>query len=219
MNQSAAAAAGAVVQRPKFLRKITPKTVTDEVGINLLALNRPVQAQELYKLYGRIQRTKMTTTTLGESMGFLGDFRAVTPDGKRFMSGKAYIPVIDSMIYSSLQAAQDADQGGDPKAVLQVAVSIGIKPAPTNKPSMTGYEFDVQMLTQPAEDDPLARLEAQTAEQLALSGPGGAALAAGASPAASTTSTAGASSDAPGAASGSQAPAGKSAGKSGAKGG
>ena len=157
--------------RPKFLRKITPKTVTEEMGINLLALNRPVQPQELYKLYCRITGTKMTTTTLGESMGFLGDFRAVTPDGKRFMSGKAYIPVIDSMLYSALQSARDPETGGDAKNVLQVAVSIAIKPAPTNKPSMTGYEFDVQTLSDPAEDDPLTALEQQTMAKLALPGP------------------------------------------------
>jgi hypothetical protein len=157
--------------RPKLLRKITPKTITEEMGINLLALNRPVQPQELYKLYCRITGTKMTTTTLGESMGFLGDFRAVTPDGRRFISGKTYIPVVDSMLFSALQDARDPDSGGDPKAVLQTAVSIAIKPAPTNKPSMTGYEFDVQILTQPSEDDPLSRLERDTAEQLKLPGP------------------------------------------------
>lgn len=164
--------ASSAPSRPKFLRKITPKTVSEEVGINLLALARPVEARELYKLYARIASTKMTTTTLGESMGFLGDFRAVTPDGKRFMSGKAYIPVMDSVLYSALCNAQDADAGGDPKAVLQTAVSIGIKPAPANKPSMTGYEFDVQILTEPNEDDPLERLERDTqAKQLALAGP------------------------------------------------
>jgi hypothetical protein len=165
-----ASAQTVAVSRPKLLRKITPKTVTEEVGINLLALNRPVEKQELYKLYARISGTKMTTTTLGESMGFLGDFRAVTPSGKRFMAAKAYIPVIDSMIYSALENARDQDAGGDPKAVLQIAISIGIKPAPTNKPSMTGYEFDVQILSQPAEDDPLERLERETT-QLALAGP------------------------------------------------
>jgi hypothetical protein len=169
MNASVSTVA---VARPTFLRKITPKTVTAEVGIDLLSLNRPVQARELYKLYCRIQRTKMTTTTLGESMGFLGDFRAVTPEGKRFMSGKAYIPVMDSILYSSLADAQDPETG-DPKAVLQVAISIGIKPAPVGKPSMTGYEFDVQIISQPSEDDPLERLERETtqAQQLALGSP------------------------------------------------
>lgn len=172
MNATSTVVGASAPSRPKFLRKITPKTVTEEVGINLLQLQRPVQPQVLYKLYARISSTKMTTTTLGESMGFLGDFRAVTPDGKRFMSGKAYIPVMDSVLYSALRNAQDADAGGDPKAVLQTAVSIGIKPAPANKPSMTGYEFDVQILTEPNEDDPLERLERDTeARQLALAGP------------------------------------------------
>jgi len=171
--------------RPKFLKKITPKTVTDEVGINLgdrewviLNVKAPLV---LYDLYGTINRIKTGHTDKGDWTAFVGRFQAVTPDGREFDSGKTHIPVLEDILYSALTAAQETD----PKAAIEIAIRVSVKPAPKEKPSATGYEYDVQRLIDARnEADPIARLRAEANANL-LTGPS---LAGGTS--ASDTSTA-----------------------------
>lgn len=152
-------------RRPKFLRKISAKTITTELGINLLELgnHRPIPAQELYKLFGITGKVKVSTTDKGESIAFLGRFRAISPDGTRvFESGQAYVPVLEEVLHSALMEAQDPERGGNPKAQITFAVSIGIQPAPADKPSMTGYVYEVQKLVDAqSETDPLLMLETE----------------------------------------------------------
>lgn len=146
----------------KFLKKITPATVTKEVGIDLLSLPRPVEARVLYDLYGIISRYKTGNSTLGAWLRFTGQFEAVTPDGEVFSSSGAHIPVLEDLLHSQLLMAQQAD----PKATLQVAIRVGIKAAPKGKPSATGYEFDVQPLMQSSENNPVALLRAQVEKDM-----------------------------------------------------
>lgn len=150
----------------KLLRKITPSTVTSELGVNLLALQRPVPAQVLYDLFGVVARTKQGQTDKGPWLAFLGEFEAVTPDGEIFLSGKTHIPVLEDMLYSTLMQAQ----AKDPKATVQIALRIGLKPAPTTKPSATGYEFDVQSLVPAATNSAITALK-QLASQHAAALP------------------------------------------------
>lgn len=154
MNASASSRAA------KLLRKITPATVTNEIGVNLLALPRPIEARVLYDLFGVAARTKTGQTDKGPWLAFLGEFEAVTPDGEIFMSGKTHIPVLEDMLYAALQQAQEKD----PKATVQLAIRVGIKPAPTTKPSATGYEFDVQSLIPAQTNSAIAALK-QLAQQ------------------------------------------------------
>ena len=157
--------------RPKFLKKITPKTVTDEVGPDIkdrewiaVHLKGPLP---LYDLYGLINRTKSGHTDKGDWLAFLGQFKAVAPSGQEFESGKAHIPVLEDVIYSALAQAQAENE----KAAVEVAIRVGIKPAPKDKPSATGYEYFVERLIETrAENDPITRLmlEAKGAGPAAL---------------------------------------------------
>jgi hypothetical protein len=199
MNAAADSAPGTARRaRPKFLKKITPKTVTDEVGINLgdrewviLNVKAPMV---LYDLYGTINRIKTGHTDKGDWTAFVGRFQAVTPDGREFDSGKTHIPILEDILYSALTAAQETD----PKAAIEIAIRVSVKPAPKEKPSATGYEYDVQRLIDARnEADPIARLRAEASANL-LTGPTASALASdtstaanGASAAASTTGSTG----------------------------
>jgi hypothetical protein len=171
---------------PFFLKKITPKFVTEAMNqallptehINLLQLPRPVQPRHLYDLYGILRVATIVEDKAGvkaASVRFSGKLKAYTPadeNGEQFVfeSGQAFIPVLDTYLYSALKSAQEAEAG----AYLEVALSIGYKEADPTKPSMTGYEWDVQnLITQaPRSDDPIERLRAEAKSQaLLLSAP------------------------------------------------
>lgn len=147
-----------------FLKKITPKTVMGAIGFNLLTQNRPVPPKHLYDLFGVINGFKQKEDDKSEKgvwTQFKGQFRAVLPpdaDGVilQFESGATHIPMLEDMILSTFQSGKAADE----RCQINIALRVGIVTAPENKPSMTGYEFDVQRLI-PAEDapeDPIVRL-------------------------------------------------------------
>jgi len=156
------AQAGSVVP---YLRKITPKTVCEKLGIDLLNLQRPVEPRVLYDLFGTVTRSALKTDKTGEkqpSIQFSGRFQAVSPDGEVFDSGVAYIPIMDNVLDAALKEAQSRD----PKAQIGIALRVAIVTAPSGKPSATGYEFDVQRLipTEQSADDPIMRLRAEAAK-------------------------------------------------------
>jgi hypothetical protein len=168
-----------VLNVPFFLKKITPKFVTDAVGeISLLELPRPVEPRHLYDLFGTIRFATIVADKSGtkkDSVRFSGKLKAYTPPNENgeqyiFESGQTFIPVFDEYMYTALKDAQAVEPG----AYLEVALSISIKPAEPGKPSMTGYEWEVQKLIaqQPAKDDPIERLRAEAkSQQLALTAP------------------------------------------------
>lgn len=167
---------------PFFLKKITPKFVTEAMNqalppaeqIHLLQMQRPVEARELYQIFGTIRVATIVpdkSGTKADSVRFSGKFKAYTPpdeNGEQFVfeSGQAFVPVMDALLYSTLKSAQEADSG----AYLEVAFSVGMKPADPTKPSMTGYEWDVQkLITQaPTADDPIERLRLEAKKQALL---------------------------------------------------
>lgn len=153
-----------------FIRKITPKAIAELKGINLLALPRPVRPQTLYDLFGTVFAATVKEDKTGvkpASVQFKGEFQAADPETGEALadSGVFFIPVMDSVLYTALKNAQDMD----PKARIAVALRVSIKTAPADKPSMTGYEFDVQRLIPTVEhkDDPIARLKAMAKEHAA----------------------------------------------------
>jgi hypothetical protein len=171
---------------PFFLKKITPKFVTEAMNqsllpveqIKLLELPRPVEPRHLYDLYGIIRVATIVADkggTKADSVRFSGKLKAYTPpdaNGEQFIfeSGQTFIPVLDTYLYSALKSAQEAEPG----AYLEVALSIGIKTADPTKPSMTGYEWEVQKLImqEPVPDDPIERLRLEAKnQQLALAAP------------------------------------------------
>ena len=160
---------------PKFLKKIAPSTVTPLLSppIDLVKIGetRPVAPRVLYHLFGRVSRVKTGSSTMGEWVRFMGDWRVVDPSSGEIIGAGpgAHIPgVVSDMIYSQLDEAR----ARDPKAIIEVALKVGIVPAKPGKPSATGYEYDVQPLLQmeARSDDPMAQLMAR-ARQNALPAP------------------------------------------------
>ncbi len=159
---------------PFFLRKITPKEVTEKIGeIKLLELPRPVESRMLYSIYGVARQAKVLPDKSGtgkkDAIRFEGQFKAITPDEYVFESPRCFIPVLEDYLYSALISAQEQEPG----AYLEIAFSIGIDAAPVGKPSATGYEFNVQRLIQsaPKKDDPIERLIAEANAQKKLAAP------------------------------------------------
>lgn len=144
-----------------FLKKITPKTVFAAVhpGKDILELGntRPVPAQVLYDIYGQVNGYKQKADDKNEKgiwTQFKGRFRAVfvdpdTGEIKQWESGATHVPVLEDMILAAFQTAKDQD----PRAHIEIALRVGIRPANPAKPSATGYEYDVQRLI-PQEDTP-----------------------------------------------------------------
>jgi hypothetical protein len=154
-----------------FLKKITPKTVTEAIGkIVLTEMNRPVKAQVLYDLFGIVNGVKQKADDKSEKgvwTQFKGQFRAVYTDPEtgevfQFESGATHIPMLEDVIHSTLLSAKEQDQ----RAQLEIAVRVAITPAKPGKPSMTGYEYDVQRLLPQRDDvkDPIAQLIAESAK-------------------------------------------------------
>lgn len=161
---------------PPFVRKITPKSVSEILGINLLQLQRPVQPRNLYDLVGIVMGATIKADKSGtkaDSVQFRGEFNALDCETGQILceSGVMYVPVMDSVLYTTVRTALAAD----PKAQIAVALRVAIKTAPADKPSMTGYEFDVQRIIPQnhQEDTPMQRLR-QLARQnaVALPAPG-----------------------------------------------
>lgn len=159
------AAANAVPKKIPFLKKITPKTICDNVlGIDLAdrkwvetSLTSPLA---LYDLFGIITKTKTGHTDKGDWTAFVGQFKACDPTTGEIIaeSGKAHINVLEDLVYSTLVQVQETD----PKAQIHIAIRLGIKPALKGKPSQTGYEYWAERLTQTqAADDPIARLRGE----------------------------------------------------------
>lgn len=166
----------AVVKPNQFLRKLTPKTVCDAIGLDLLKLREidggVVKPRTLFELYGIVNRYKQGQTDKGAWVKFLGRFKALTsldekgnplPDGevKMFESGAAHIPVMEDILFGAIEEAR-AGNPGKPITV-EIALRVSLKTAPSGKPSATGYEFDVQPLVQrtPTSEDPLEKLMAE----------------------------------------------------------
>lgn len=155
-------ASPAVASVIPYLRRITAKSVAELRGIKLLELPRPVKAQDLFDLVGTVFSSKVMpdrTGTKNDSVRFSGEFQACNIDtGEVYAeSGICYIPVMEAVLHTTVQNAIAAD----PKARLALALRISIKPAPSDKPSATGYEFDVQRLipTERKQDDPITQLK------------------------------------------------------------
>lgn len=159
-----------------FLRKITPKTVTEELGIDLNNLQRPVKARVLYDVFGEIINLSHGHTDKGDWTKFKGVFQAVTPPDEDgvvhvFDSGAMHVPVMSDILEAAVLSAKE----DDPTARVQIALRVSIVPASPGKPSMTGYEYDVQrILTQQSSNtDVIAQLRKEAASQLAaLPAPG-----------------------------------------------
>lgn len=166
----------AVARSIPWVGKITPKSIAEKLGIDLLNLQRPVESRVLYDLFGTIVSCKVIPDRSGQgradSVRFEGEFQAADPETGEAIaeSARTFIPIMDKALQSALLNGKEHD----PKARVAIGLRVAIVTAPKDKPSATGYEFDVQRII-PQErrpEDPIEQLKALArAHALALQGP------------------------------------------------
>lgn len=159
-----------------WVRKITPKSIGEKLGLDLLNLPRPVEPRVLYDLFGTIVSCQVKPDRSGQgradSVQFEGEFQAADPQTGEAIaeSAKMFVPVMDRALQVALLNAKEHD----PKARIAIGLRIAIVTAPKDKPSATGYEFDVQRII-PQEkrpEDPIEQLKALARQHApALPGP------------------------------------------------
>lgn len=132
-----------------ILRKITVKNVAGKVSIEKL-LAAPGKKLTLMRVWGVARKAKPDQSDLGSFVRFLGAFRALNVEtGQMFQSGALILPGV----------AQDLLMGaldGDNVQEVQFAFEIGVHYDPE---AVTKYVYDVKSLVEPAEDDPLERMQ------------------------------------------------------------
>ncbi len=101
----------------------------------------------LCRVYGKIVRSRVARTQFGESVYFLGNFKATLADGRSFVSNKIFLP---EYLATELEAGLQEN-----KSELQFGYDIFLRPADTN----IGYEFIGTSLMDRT-SDPFGALEA-----------------------------------------------------------
>ena len=128
----------------------TVETVGED-GVKKTVL-RGVEKQYM-RLVGVARGSENITSQYGDSIKFLGDFRAVNLEtGEIFNAGQAFLPnIAETYLYNVLENVRHVDGFSG----LELAFDIGVKPASTPM----GYEYTVKPLIEPAtKDDHLSNL-------------------------------------------------------------
>lgn len=146
-------------QQWKDVRKISTGVVAGKV--NREALIKAGKITQM-RVWGVARNKKVIETDYGDSIKFLGEFRAVNADGEMFRSSVLYLPKAPE---ENLAGALGAD-------VTEVEFAFDIQ-AIRDDDLATGYYFDVQSLTETKSSEAVERLTS-----LLLGGTGKKALAA-----------------------------------------
>jgi hypothetical protein len=105
------------------------------------------------RVMGLARKVEVKTTTYGDSLKFVGEFRAINADGEEFAAPVIYLPKpADEML---AEALTEAGENG-----VQFAFDIFIEPVPKKTPVDRGYQFKVKPLLDTKPSDPLAALMA-----------------------------------------------------------
>lgn len=150
-----------------IMRKLSAPTVVD---MDKLSEKTPIKVRTpLFEVYGIIASRKHKVSDYGESFAFNGQFEAVVVTeefalagdtvGSVKRAGKAFFP----KHLEELICAQFPDEG---RADIQLAVRIGVDPAPKGKPSQTGYVWYVESLIPPSASSAVAMLRTSVQAQL-----------------------------------------------------
>ena len=125
--------------------------IVDESGVKKTVLRG---VERLYmRVVGVARGSENITSQYGDSIKFLGDFRAINiQTGEVFNAGNVFLPnIAESYVYNALEAVKHAEGFSG----LELAFDIGVKPASTPM----GYEYTVKPLIEPAtKDDHLSKL-------------------------------------------------------------
>ena len=145
----------------KLLTKITfkavagivetfPVTFTDDEGNKKTAIR--AKEQLLMRVAGVVKKTEAIQTAYGESIRFLGNFRAIALlSGEVFDSGKLFLPAVaETYVLAAFESAKD-DEGFQG---LEMAFDLGVIPAANNQ----GYQYNVTPLLEKKQEDELDRM-------------------------------------------------------------
>jgi len=106
------------------IRKITVKAVCGKVDLKAL-LNDPSGRMLLMRVVGVARRMKPITTDYGDSIGFIGEFRAVNTKGEKFRSSKMYLPrVMEEELEGIISAGSEAEFAFDISVVHDDELAI-----------------------------------------------------------------------------------------------
>jgi hypothetical protein len=143
------------------LRRITVRSV---LGVSpkdddkLMKAVLSGQAVPLVRVLGITKAHKVKVTDLGESIAFIGQFKAESlygeNKGKFFTGSKCYLPqFLEEELHGLLTASGAVN--GQP---VTFAFEIGVK---RDKESATGYQYTAKPLVEPEEGDAISLLEAR----------------------------------------------------------
>lgn len=150
-----------------IIKKITVKGICGTVKLQTLMKDLPDGASvgpaiPLLQIVGIARDYKVTMTDKGESLKFIGQFKATNlQTGEIFHSGACYLPgAAPDAIYGALGTQGDRE------------VAFGFRVlAHFDESAIAKYVYDVESLMPLAENDPLALLEKTFSAPPALSAP------------------------------------------------
>lgn len=143
------------------LRRVTIRSVLGVSPKDDDKLMKRVLSNEqvpLVRILGITKAHKVKTTDLGESVAFIGQFKAESlygdNKGKFFTGSKCYLPgFLEEELHGLLNAGGAVN--GQP---VTFAFEIGVK---RDKESATGYQYTAKPLVEPEEGDAISLLEAR----------------------------------------------------------
>jgi len=141
-------------QNKALLSRITIKTVVGEIP-------KPTKETFLMRVYGQANDFKVATSQYGDSLGFLGVFKAINAaTGEEFTAGKCFLPKI---VENQLGGILSGENAGS----VEFAFDIGVKPAN----NAFGYEYVVRPVLAPVEAPVITALEEKMGKLPALEAP------------------------------------------------
>lgn len=154
-------------KQAEALRKITLGTCNAQPSAETIAkLEKTGKPIALMDVFGIARRAKPGVSTLGEYVKFLGNFKAVNlADKSEYTAPVVILPkFLEEQLYAVMGGA---DQVSDVQFGFRVSAKY-------DKKAATKYSYTAASLLKPADNDPLAMLEAQIADaRRALPAPAG----------------------------------------------
>lgn len=157
----------AEVTQRNILRKITVKTCEAKPDIEALIEYKKEHGENavmpVLAVYGIASDYKVgQTDDAGEFVKFFGQFKAVRPDGKQFVSGACILPgAASDLVYGALKGLSGT-------GTVEFAFRVGVK---WDKDAATKYVYVVEQLVNPKEADPLVALESRLGTAAPLPAP------------------------------------------------
>lgn len=150
----------AEVTQRNILKKITVKTCEAKPDIEALLAYKKEHGENavmpVLAIYGIASDYKAGQTDAGAFVKFFGQFKAVRPDGKQYISGACILPgAASDLVYGALKGLNDT-------GTVEFAFRIGVK---WDKDAATKYVYVVEQLVNPKEADPLTALESRLGAQ------------------------------------------------------